>query len=649
MFIRRTQTRSRLAGGVYFTHRLVRNERVNGKVRQVTLLNLGREFEVAQEDWPLFCVRLTEVLSLQPGLQLTQVPMALEQAVRRYAARLQPRVGDDVGAVRGRAKQTARSDSGSPVATAEDPEQPDLLDDVPLGPAIPTPQPSSQTFEVIDVDSLDFADERTVGVEALALHAIETLGITEHFRGATDNRITLAAAIGQIVARMAHPASELSTHRWLQEESALGELLETDYAKLSLSRLYRVADVIWAQHERLEPKLYQRIQSVCGLDDHIALYDLTNTYFEGLMPDSELARRGHSKEKRSDALLITLGLVLDGNGFVRRSEILAGNIREASTLQAMLTALKAPTGALVIMDRGFVDSGNLSWLREQGYRYLVMSKERLPLGDAPASLTTANNDTIQWQLHRPAPDADDQDLRLACYSEARASKERAMVSKKRQRFEATLTKMSEGLAKPRAQKALDRIHQRLGRLRERYPLVARHYQIDVDAQDDKATAIRFHYVPKTMSKAAAPGYYVLRSNAMDLDGEALWRTYVQLTDVEAAFRSLKSELGLRPIYHQLDRRCKAHLWISVLAYQCVQYLRRCLAAKGITLSWDQLRKRLCSHQRATVSFRRQDGAVLHVRKAGKPKPHAQAIYQALGLNERPGGIRKRIFRPERDL
>jgi transposase len=227
-----------------------------------------------------------------------------------------------------------------------------------------------------------------------------------------------------------------------------------------------------------------------------------------------------------------------------------------------------------------------------------------------------------------------------------------MTALARQRLDAALAKLHDGLAKPRAHKQPAQLRQRIGRLKQRYSAVAQHYQIDLDIDPDdpnKVIALRYRFDPEACSKAALPGHYILRSNATDLDEQTLWRTYIQLTDVEAAFRSLKSELGLRPIYHRLERRCQAHLWISVLAYQCVQWLRLQLRNAGIHASWQSVRKTLARHHRITASFNTADGATLHVRKSSTPSAQAAAIYDALNLPQKPGKVTKRTFRAERDL
>jgi transposase len=484
-------------------------------------------------------------------------------------------------------------------------------------------------------------------VESLALHALTELGIIEGLRSAGFNRVSLAAAVGQIVARMAHPASERATHAWLQRRSGLGELWGFDFERMSLTRLYRVADSLWRQHDAIEAALYARLSTVFELHDTVALYDLTNTYFEGEAQGNPMARRGHSKEKRSDAPLLTLGLVLDGQGFVRRSQVFAGNVGEQSTLRVMLEGLHAPPGALVVLDRGIVSEANLAWLREHGYRYLVMSRERADLKHAKL-LRTASDQPVYWQR---IEDAADGDIRLLCHSPEREAKEAAMTAQQRSRFEAKLKALADSLSRPRRKRKADSVHRRIGRLQQAYPSVARHYDIRVELSADgqTATAIHFTWQPSENSKAELPGHYILRSNDASLDGATLWRTSIQLTDLEAVFRSLKSELGLRPIDHRLDNRCKAHLKISVLAYQCVQYLRRQLKAKGIHATWTTLRKTLASQQRITARFQVASGGTMHVRKATIPDAETAAIYRALGLDSKPGGTKKRHFRPERDL
>jgi transposase len=452
-----------------------------------------------------------------------------------------------------------------------------------------------------------------------------------------------AAAVDSIVARMAAPGSELAARRWLAERSALGELLNVDFEAMPLMQLYRASDALMAHRAALERHLFDQVTDLFGLSTTVTLYDLTNTYFEGEAGGQDNARRGRSKEKRSDCPLLTLGLVLDASGFVRRSEVFVGNVSEASTLASMLGGLDAPGGALIAMDRGVATEANLAWLREQGYRYLVVSRERTRHFDPElaCSIETASKHSIQLQKDICE---DGSEVRLYCYSEARAGKEQGIAKRFAERFERGLDQLAAGLSRPRTHKRLDRIHERIGRLKEKSHGAAAHYRIEVipDASGEKAAALRWEKRPRAGSPLTRPGVYCLRTNQTDWDAERLWRTYIMLTDLEAVFRSLKSELGLRPVYHRAPKRCEGHLFITVLAYQLVQLIRRRLAEHGETASWRTLRAFLEGQQRVTATFRRADGRALHVRKATRAEANQLAIYTALGIDPAPGGVKKML-------
>ena len=602
MFVRRTQTRRTPDGKPYFSHRLVHSERVGNSVRQRTLLNLGRHFDIPQPQWPLLCSRIDDVLSGQAPL-MADCPAAIEHEAQRIAAQLLAR-GAQVGGA---------------AAGATDVQQ-------------------------LDVDSLRLVRPRSVGVEQVGRWALEQLGLPALLTQLGVNSALRAAAAGAIVGRLAQPASERATHRWLQARSGLGELLGVDFETVSAMQLYRASDALVKHREAIEAHLFERALGLFDLQPTVTLYDLTNSYFEGAASEQPQAQRGHSKEQRSDCPLLTLGLMLDASGFVRRSQLFAGNVTEHRTLAGMLTALRAPAGALVVMDRGVATEACISWLREHGYRYLVVSRERHRQFDAEAavSLRTQSNQTVQ--LHKVVS-SDPDEVRLYCYSEERAEKERAIVERFASRFEAALTKLNDGLARPRTHKRLDQVWQRIGRLKAKHTRVASHYQIGVTADESgqKAAAVTWTRRPQNGSLATHPGVYCLRSSETDWDENALWRTYTTLSDVEAVFRSLKSELGLRPIYHRKPRRADGHLFLTVIAYQLVQLIRSRLRAHGEHASWTTLRRTLQGQQRVTATFRRPDGRTLHVRTATQAEPEQRALYDALGVDPHPGGVRKTII------
>ncbi len=606
MYIRRTQTRNTATGETYHTYRLVRSERVGGKVRQITLLNLGRHFAVPQEDWAALCARLQEILSGQGVLLAGYGSLVLEREAQRLAAQLL-------------ARQPLTAPAAAPGALAP------------------------VEAQTIDVDSLILSRPRTVGVEAVALWAMAQVDFVALLQGLGLTGPQRAAVLGVIVGRLAAPGSELATQRWLCERSALGELLDVDFEAMSLMQFYRAADVLMRHREAIEGALFARVSELFGLDWSVTLYDLTNTYFEGEAAANRKAQRGHSKEKRRDCPLLTLGLVLDGSGFVRRSQVFAGNVVEGTTLEEMLQGLGAPPGALVVMDRGIATEDNLTWLRAQGYRYLVVSRERQRQFDPTdaTALETASGESVSVQR---VEDTEGQEVRLYCYSERRARKEQGISQRFAERFEAGLQALADGLTRPRTTKAIDKLWERIGRLKEKSHGAGQHYRIDIipDPSGTHAQAIDWQRQPVDGTLLTHPGVYCLRTNELTWEAEQLWRTYMMLTDLEAVFRSFKSELGLRPVFHHKEERADGHLFITVLAYQFVQLIRRRLRAQGISDSWSTLRATLGGQCRVTATFRRPDGRALHVRKTTQAEAGQLRIYQALGLDPSPGRVKKML-------
>jgi transposase len=601
MFIRQTKTSNATSGEAYFTFRLVASERIGGKVRQRTLLNLGRNFSLPRDQWPQLCSRIDEILAGQTTL-LTISP-TIETLAQRYAARL----------VAGRQAAT------------------------------PSKETAGGQYHEVDVDSLQLVRPRSVGVEHFGLAALGWLELPSILAEVGFNGIQQAAAIGSVIGRMAVPGSELATWRWLQERSALGELLEVDFEAMPLMSLYRASDLLVRRRQAIEAALFSRINKLFSLPATVTLYDLTNTYFEGEMAGNAKARRGHSKEKRSDCPLVTLGLVLDGSGFVRRSRMFEGSVGEASTLEEMLQGLDAPAGVLVIMDRGIATEANIGWLVEHHYRYLVVSRERSRHFDEDQSVavSTASDQTIRIQ--RVVND-DGTEVRLYCHSAERQEKENAMTKRFMEKFESGLTRLAAGLLKPRGEKRRDKLLQRIGRLQEKSHGIGQHYRIELIADETgaKVTALTWERAPVAGTQLTHPGVYCLRTNEMNWDEASLWKTYIMLTDLEAVFRSLKSELGLRPIYHHKEDRAEGHLFITVLAYQAVQALRRKLKTQDINESWTTLREIFSVQQRVTATFKQRDGRTLHVRKTTVAEPKLRRLSDALNLTASPVGVRKLV-------
>lgn len=602
MFIRQTRTNNTAIGESYFTHRLVRSERVQGKVRQVTVLALGRHFPFAREDWPVLCQRIEQILGNQDGLLPLACPDAIERAAQRYAATL--------------------------VARSPMPEG--------GGESIVTPD-----FIEVDVDSVQLLQARSVGVEHLGLHALSQLGFIDKLTELGISGPMRSAIVGNIIGRMAKPASELATWNWLQQHSSLGELIDFDFAAMPHMGLYRASDMLMKHRAVLEDQIFSTIDTLFSLQETVTLYDLTNTYFEGEAAGNPTAKRGRSKENRTDCPLVTLGLVLDGSGFVRRSKMFDGNVAECATLATMLTGLSAPRGALVIMDAGIATEANIAWLILHGYRYLVVKRGGERQFDAALSVPveTAGGELVRVQRQLSE---DGKEVLLYCHSSGREKKETGMVERFTKGFEAGLQKIADGLLTVRGEKNYAKLLLRIGRLKQKSRGASQHYAIDLVADESgkKAASISWNKKVVDGSMASHPGVYCMRTNELTWDEAKLWRTYTMLTDLESVFRSLKTELGLRPVYHSKQERVDGHLFITVLAYQCVQVLRVQLKEAGIHDRWAVLRETLSVQRRVTASFKQRDGRTLNVRKSTLAEPELTKIYRAIGVTASPGGTKK---------
>ncbi len=594
MYIRQTKTGTRKDGASYHTHRLVESVNIAGQVRQRTLLNLGATYPIDRQHWPLLCQRVEQLLNPQ---QQTLLPLKLPRLVETEAHRLAEQL-------------TLRA--AAPPATPE--------------------------VQPVNLQQVENCRPRSVGVEHVGLWAANQLGLDRLFDELGFDRRTRACALATIVARLARPASEHATWQWLCEHSAIGELLEVDFHRLSIMRLYRASDALFAHRQRIEDHLFTRATDLFSVTPTVTLFDLTNTFFEGQVRGQPKAQHGRSKERRSDARLLTLALVLDGSGFARRSQVFEGNVAECSTLQTMLDGLQAPAQALVVMDAGLATEDNLSWLRQEGYRYIVVARRRRDCFDARRATRVRGRSGAEVELCRQL-DPKTGELIIGCRSAAKSQKEQAIAQRFASRYETALNSLHDGLAKPRARRRVSDLWRRIGRLQEHSHGQSQHYVVDVipDHRDpSRATAVTWRRQPVEGTLATQPGVYALRSNLTDWDEQTLWRTYTMLTDLEAVFRSLKSELGLRPINHHQPARAEGHLFITVIAYQLVQVIRLTLRQAGDRRSWHTLRAVLERHQRITTVLQLQDGRTVHLRQCSRAEPGQRAIYDALGVSPTAG-------------
>lgn len=588
MFIREIKKKNPDSDRVFMYHRLMESVRTPKGPRQRIVLNLGR-LDLPREDWKTLANRIEEIVSGQQSL--ISLSAHIEEQAQHYARLL-------------------RRKEMQSVCVLEEEEA---------------------DWERVDINSVSQGECRTIGGEAVAYAAFEKLGLTEVLSeiGLKKGQIHKAALL--VIGRLLHPASERKTALWGKRISGLEELLGADFQYLSNNALYRLSDQLVEYREEIERRLAQRERGIFGLGEKIILYDLTNTYLTGRAHESSKARFGRSKQKRSDCPLVTLALVLDEDGFPKASRVFPGNVGEPGTLREILKELQADRSLFpptVVMDAGVATEENIELIRQAGYHYVCVSRSRPKESHQEGLMVIKEEDACTIRVKKLT---NDEEVILYCQSSLRLQKEESMKARLQKRFEEGLESISDSLKKKRGIKSHDRVLQRLGRLREKYPSINQFYRIEVEHEGGIVQRITWSIDEQERLQARFSGSYYIRSDRSDLNEKELFSLYTMLTQVEDAFRSLKSELGMRPVYHRKDRRMEGHLFITVLAYHLLASIQRDLKNKGISHRWSTIRTQLATQMRATVSLSNDQGERIHIRQTTDPEPFHLQIYRALGL------------------
>ncbi len=613
MFIRRTVSKNKKYDEEkYYTYRLVESYRLNGKVKQRVLLNLGADFNLDKDKWSILSTRVEDIVKQRETL-FTIEDKETESLAQQYALQL--------------ISISAYSDN---------------KDDV--------------EYKEIDINSINSVNPKTIGSEYIVYETIKELELPSLFETLDFTPMQRDSAIGTLIAKACSPASDKKSIEWLRDASGAGELYERDYNSISSNSIYRVADTLLNHKDTIEKHLYDKTKELFQYDETITLYDLTNTYFEGGANNIEKAARGRSKEKRSDAKIVTLAVMLDSSGFVKKSTIFKGNVSEPSTLKEMIDGLSSTdidtnilkpnskeSKTLVVMDAGIASQENIDYLITGGYEYLVVSRKRdKQFNDNKATAVKVDRDDnaiVKAQRVEIRDEEDNiQEIELYCHSKPREAKENSMQQRVQTKFTEALDYLNEGLTKPRRMKKYDKVLEKVGSLKSTYSTIAKYYTVDVkkDPNSDNALSVTYKEKIGTDDKSAMNGVYCLRTNNTTMDNKTLWKTYTTLTDLESVFRTLKTELGLRPIFHKTSTRVDAHLFITLLAYTIIHTIRYKLKAKGINYSWSTIRDITQNQVRVTTRAKCKDGQILYLRKSSIPNEKQKEILNALNLNHKAG-------------
>ena len=474
------------------------------------------------------------------------------------------------------------------------------------------------------------------GPQCVAMAAWNALGLTGLLEQAGLNPAQAATAQLMVANRLIEPLSEWALIDW-SHRTALPEMLGIRITKTTKDRLYQTSDLILSHRKDLEQKLRHREAELFDCKRSIILYDMTNTHFEGLCAKNPKARHGKNKQKRNDCRQVAVGMAFDERGLALAHDVFEGNIAETKTLATMLDRLDLHKDTtqkpVVVLDAGFASAANIALLKERGYSYLInITRDRRrkyaeQFAQDGFEALPGRKPEMQVEVRRITDPEDAQSRLILCRSAQRRAKETAMLSKAETRFLSDFEALRKLIAGGKLKKP-DLIERRIGRLEKKHPRAARYYTLR-HATAEGLTAQRDD--DKHGQASEALGNYVLKTDHT-LDAEQTWSLYMTLLQAEEGFCALKSTLGMRPNYHQLEGREDGHIFISVLAYHLLTWVREKLRDQGDLRDWKTLRRLLSTHMLATTSLTLEDGRVLHLRKPTVPDAEQATVYQRLGID-----------------
>lgn len=603
MYIKRVRKSNPNSKKTYEYLHLVENVRTANGPRQRLILNLGT-LHVAPEQYKELANCIEAMLTGQQ--QLFSESRHIEKLARNAADKIRTKQAAD--------QSIENSDAAEPA------------------------------FQHVDVASIQASQVRSLGLEYVCQCIWNELKINEVLaaEGISERVLPLMQAL--VIGRLVSPGSECHTYNWAEHRSALYELTGAPL-RTSLNSLYRAGDRLFDCKDAIEGHLARREKDLFDLPERICLFDLTNTYFEGQAAANAKAKRGRSKEKRSDCKLLTLALVVDEHGFAKYSRLYPGNQAECHTLAGIIESLVALRPNLakdrtVIIDAGIATEDNVAFLKENGFHYIVVQRGKADFTPDDTQSMHIIRQSEQYTLEVKRHQRDNE-ARLLCRSSGRMGKDNGIRGRQEKLFLERLQYYHDGLGQKGHTKRYPKVLEMIGRLREKYPRASKLYDVDVQVDQTpstkaKAKAIVWQKRKHYDTQRQFEGCYVLRTDRTELTDQQIWETYVMLTRVESAFRSLKSSLGLRPNFHQNEARADAHLFISVLAYHLLHTIEYKLRLCGDHRSWATIREILSSHQRLSIEYNVKEHHQIqrsHLRLCSNAEPEHRQIYQRLNLKE----------------
>ena len=603
MYIRRASRTYK--GKTYFNYLLVESVLTPSGPRQKVICSLGDLRPRPRQEWLQLAHKLESALSGQSDLLATPTPdPELQQLVAKVKSTPPPSRGTRL------------------VASAA--EATDLV--------------------AVHVDQVRTEESREAGPVHVGYQFWLRLGMDGILTQAGLSERARQLTCAMVLNRLIHPASELAMPAWIRS-TALSDILRVDFQDLTEEALYRNLDKLHPQRQTIEAALADRERTLFDLDQTVFLYDVTSTFFEGRAQANPKAKRGYSRDHRSDCKQVLIGLAVNRDGFPLAHEVYAGNRHDSTTLEEMLTALDKRVGLrpgqTVVVDRGMSGEENLKKIIARKLHYLVAEpygarhdwvedfeddKDFVEVKREPSPTNPfQHKSTIQVKLRQV-----DGETHVLCLSSERKDKDRAIREAHEKRLLADLEKLQKRVTKGKGRGTKPgEVLQSIGRLKERYSRVARYYRMEYDGE---AKVFRYSLDAAKLAQAAKlDGSYLLKTDRTDMNAEEVWRIYILLTQAEAAFRTLKSPLRERPIFHHKEGRVEAHIFVCVLAFHLLLSIEKTLLIQGVHTSWATVREILRTHQVTTIVLPADGNSVLRIRQASTPEATHREIYETLRI------------------
>ena len=504
----------------------------------------------------------------------------------------------------------------------------------------------------VDASGVRVENCRQFGGPWLALEVVSRLQLDEFLKDVMPpgrERVTWwRSALILVVARLCHPSSELHIAEQWYPKSAMPQLLGVPAKRVDDNRLYRTLDQLLPHKTKLEAHLKNRLGELFDLEYDLLMYDITSTYFEG-QANFDLAQRGYSRDQRSDCKQVCIGLVVSRCGMPLGYEVLAGNTADVTTVEKIVEIMEERYGKsdrIWVMDRGMVSEDNIDFLREGGRRYIVGTPKSM-LKKFEAELLKDDWTTIRDGLEvklcaRPRDDddapeagkdstvAEEKETFILCRSRDRSKKEEAMVQRFEQKIEQRLVTMTARCVKQDRDPM--KVEREIGRLLGQNTRAARLFDVTVEKTEDGHARIKWKKVKASRDWVTlSAGCYLLRTNVMDWSDEELWKAYIQLTEAEAAFRIHKSDLKIRPIWHQKEDRVLAHIFVCFLAYVLWKTLGQMCQQAGLGNEPRRVLAELADLRMMDVVLPTRSGIDIRKRCLSTPTDHQQILLDHLKL------------------